>query len=76
MAEKQCAQAQQAVQEVEQAKSNSTELEAQLVRAGQALHSQQHFVMTLQAAADEAAHGESNDCNAGYICYITKAMQV
>lgn len=61
MAEKQCAQAQQAVQEVEQAKSDSTELEAQLLRADQALHSQQHFVTTLQAAADAAAQGEPDE---------------
>lgn len=59
VAEKQCAQARQAVQKVEEAKSESTELEAKLMRADQALHSQQQFVTTLQAAADEAAQGES-----------------
>ena len=61
MAEKQCVQARQAVQGVEQAKSDSTELQTQLLRADQALHSQQQFVVTLQAAADEAAEGESDD---------------
>ena len=69
MAEKQSAQAQQATQEVEQAKSDSLQLQAQLLKAGQALHSQQQFVMTLQAAADEAAQGVSDEhdaCNAGF----------
>ena len=69
VAEKQSAQARQATQEVEQAKSDSLELEAQLFRAEQALHSQQQFVTTLQAAADAAAQGESDKhdaCKAGF----------
>lgn len=57
MAEKQCVQARQAVQEAEQAKVTSTELQAQLFGAEQALHSQQQFVTSLQAAAEEAAQG-------------------
>ena len=61
MAEKQNAQAHQAIQEVEQAKFDSLELQTQLLRADQALHSQQQFVKTLQAAANEAAQGESHE---------------
>ena len=69
VAEKQCVKARQAVQEVEQAKSDSMQLQAQLLSADQTLHSQQQFVMTLQAAAEEAAQGESAEhdaCNAGF----------
>ena len=57
MAEQQCVQARQAVQKAEQAKAASTELQAQLARAEQALHSQQQFALSLQAAAAEAAQG-------------------
>lgn len=57
VAEKQCSQARGAVQQVEQARLVSTELQAQLLRADQALHSQRQFVMSLQAAAQEAAQG-------------------
>ena len=69
VAEKQSAQARQVTQGVEEAKSDNLQFQAQLLKAGQALHSQQQFVMTLQAAADEAAQGESDEhdaCNAGF----------
>lgn len=65
VADKQCSQARAAVQQVEQARLVSTELQAQLLRADQALHGQRQFVMSLQAAAQEAAQG---GCHARGMC--------
>ena len=65
VAENQCAQARGAVQHMEEARLVSTELQGQLLRADQALHSQHQFVMSLQAAAQEAAQG---GCHALDMC--------
>ena len=62
VAEKQCTRAQKAVQELEQAEAASLELQAQLLEAQQALHSQQQFVAALQAASHETVPGQ---------CFVT-----
>lgn len=46
----QCGKARQAVQEVEEAQAASNDLQSQLDRLKEALHSQQHFVTSLEAA--------------------------
>lgn len=72
MAEKQADQARQAMREAQQAKAASLELQEQLLRAEQALHSQQLFVMSLQAAADEAAQGNTHNLHATGSFVVTR----
>ena len=50
IAQGQCGKARQAVQEVEEAQAASNDLQSQLDRLKEALHSQQHFVTSLEAA--------------------------
>lgn len=47
--EKQCMQAQQAMRQLEEAQAGSSDLQSQLDRLQQSLHSQQQFVISLEA---------------------------
>lgn len=58
--QEQCGKARQAAQEVEEAQAASNDLQSQLDRLKEALHSQQHFVTSLEAA--------TTGTNAGAAC--------
>lgn len=65
--QKQCAQAQQAVHQLEEAQAGSNHLQSQLGRLQQSLHSQQQFVTSLEATiagtnpGDTSHNNNSND---------------
>ncbi len=69
--QKQCAQAKQAMQEVQNAESASRELQSQLDRTHQAMLSQQQFVSSLEAAISHTDPGESPAYDARSAAVVT-----
>ena len=58
--QKQCVQAQQALRQLEKAQAGSSDLQSQLDRLQQSLHSQQQFVTSLEAAIAGTNPGENS----------------
>ena len=61
--QKQCAQAQQAVHQLEEAQAGSNHLQSQLGRLQQSLHSQQQFVTSLEATIAGTNPGDTSHNN-------------
>ena len=61
--QKQCVQAQQAMRQLEEAQAGSSDLQAQLDRLQQSLHSQQQFVTSLEATIAGTNPGDTSHNN-------------